>query len=242
MEYECVDPQVGRLLERGEENPLDPEERAELDAHLEICQSCRVTVRMDLMLREEAARYGHERAAAGNRRFWTGVGGVLRLAAVICLLLGLAAAWRFAPSDQPRFGEALPQFAERAEDGELVIERPREREVLPPGGGDLRWTRVPGASHYRVDMKGLDGFDWSDARVRENRRALPDETPPGDYLAKVRAVPEHLGGGRPAVVSFRRGSWGEFLRFRVRFMPLPAIILLSAAIGLGLVALSNRRL
>ena len=209
MDYECVDPRIGRLLTRGEENPLDPEERAELDAHLEICQACRVTVRMDLRLREIAAEVGRRRNVALGSRFWNRKAEVLRLAAVICLIAGLAAAWHLAPSDSPRFGEALPEFVERAEEGELVIERPREREVLPPGGGDLRWTRVPDASHYRVDLKGLDGFDWSDARVRENRRDLPDETPPGDFLAQVRVVPEHLAGGRPAVVSFRQGSWKE---------------------------------
>jgi hypothetical protein len=236
MNYECVDPVLGELLRLREEGPLSPQDSEELQAHLEICQACRLAEGMDRLLRQAASR-----PAVGVGVRLASLGGAMRLAAVFCLLAALASTFLLPPSKNARFGDSPVELVERAGELALNILRPQEREVLPPAGGALRWAPVRGASAYRVELHGPADFHQLWERTDDTRLSLPDEAPRGDYLLEVGSIPDHLPGGATSSLSFARGNWSEYLFYRLRHLPGTTMGLLALALISAFIALSRWR-
>lgn len=229
-DYECLDPEVGALLECRE--PLSPPEQALLAAHLDVCEHCKILKVMDGLLSERTLSAG---ARPAGRHPWLRV---LALAATLSAAAALLALLSLRPSAEARFGER----SERLERGgeSLAFREPFEGEVLRPGGGALRWTPLAGAAHYALSVSRSGGEEvLAVTSLSETRLGLPD-LPRGEYIAELRALPDHLAGSGPVRVAFRSASWGEFLGYRLRHASNAALALLAAALAFGGLALSRR--
>lgn len=229
-DYECLDPELGALLERAE--PLSPAEQALLAAHLDVCEHCKIIQVTDRLLGEQIAI---RRARPSGMRPWLRA---LALAAALSAAAALVALLVLRPSPEARFGER----SERLERGgeALSIREPFEGEVLRPGGGSLRWTPLAGAAHYALTVSRSGGGEvLAITNLSETRVALP-ALPQGEYIAELRALPDHLAGSGPVRVAFRSAGWGEFLGYRLRHVSAAAMALFAAAIALTGLALSRR--
>jgi len=229
--YECVDPPVGRNIWQLDDPALDPAIRRQLAAHLVICDACRLQRDVErrvgrglttgrLTLRRRSAA-GHEHRRATRRL--VGGGGLLLAASLAALLLV-----------PPRSRDAG-----RIERGAVAgaFRRPVEGEVVLSGRPRLTWRPVPGATAYRVRVSEVGGpFHWQ-GRTEAPELRLPRDValpPHRDFRAVVTPVPPDLGPVGGTSVSFRRGSPGEWWRYRWRAAP-PWIPVL-AALGLALLA------
>lgn len=229
-EYACLDPEIGALLERPE--PLSASERALLAAHLDVCEHCKILQVMDSVLSEQAPL---RVAKSSARHPWLRV---LALAATLSAAAALLALLSLRPSPEARFGGR----SERLERGSevLTFREPFEGEVLRPGGGALRWSALDGAAHYALSVSRSGGGEvLTVTSLSETRLALPD-LPRGEYIAELRALPDHLAGSGPVRVAFRSASWSEFLAYRLRHVSNATLALLAAALAFGGLALSRR--
>jgi len=229
-DYECLDPELGALLERAE--PLSPAEQALLAAHLDVCEHCKIVHVMDRLLAEQAPIRS---ARPTGKRPWLRA---LALAATLSAAAALIALLVLRPSPEARFGERSDRLERGGE--ALTIREPFEGEILRPGGGSLRWMPLAGAAHYALTVRRSGGTEiLTITKVDETRVALP-ALPHGEYIAELRALPDHLAGSGPVRVAFRSASWGEFLGYRLRHLSSAAISLLAATIALTGLALSRR--
>lgn len=227
--YECVDPSVGSQLSRLEEEGVEPQTRARLEAHLEACHACRLVVHLDRRMRA-LARAGELRIPSTSRRSarllaWRGrIIGLAGLTACASLSLALIL--------PPRPAGDLP--AHRGGDGRR-FERPVEGEVVPAGPVSFRWTPVPGASRYRLELRDEDGRRvWSGETATPGLRSpqAPALSRDRRYKATLDVEPADLLPPGRISVAFRPGSAWDVASHRLRFAHplLQAVTLLSSAL------------
>ncbi len=220
LSYRCVDPKIGRLLERREDPQLDAESRELLDLHLDLCHACREQAEFE----DGAAR---ELSKAEN---WTG--DLKRahrpLLAFAAALAAVLAVFFFMTGSPLESGES----PYRGEEETFRIERPVEGEVLSLRSPDLRWSRVPEARVYRVTVENLDGSFSRTRTLQETSMALPAETrEPGEYLVSVEPIPADLSPLRESNRAFRRAGLLAELGYRALHPPLLSLGALILALG-----------
>lgn len=227
--YECVDPSVGSQLWRLEEAGVEPEIRARLEAHLEVCHACRLVAHLDRRMRA-LARAGELQISAPSRPSgrllaWRGrMIGLAGLTAGASLALALIL--------PPRPAGDLPSH--RGGDG-TKFERPVEGEVVPAGPVSFRWTPVPGASRYRLELRDEDGRQvWSGETATPGLRSpeAPALSRGRRYKATLDVQPADLLPPGRISVAFRPGSGWDVASHRLRFAHplLQAATLLSSAL------------
>lgn len=229
LSYRCVDPKIGRLLERREDPELDAESRELLDSHLDLCHACREQVEFENAVARELSKsesWRHERKPAGRH--------MLAFAATLAAALALFLFLTGSPMER---GES----PYRGEEENFRIERPVEGEVLSLRSPDLRWSRVPEARVYRVTVENLDGSFSRTQTLQETSMALPAETrEPGEYLVSVEPIPADLSPLRESNRAFRRAGLLAELGYRALHPPLLSLGALLLALGALILHLRRR--
>lgn len=224
---ECIDPELGNRLWLLDTPDCPEELAARLDHHLRYCAACRlrqaVAERVEAGLRDGSLVVRPD--FRGRFAAWSGGLGAVAVAAGLAVLLLL-------PPRAPH--EALVL---RGEDGP-IIESPVPDEVVRGERPTIRWTPLAGATRYEVRVSAVDGgHDWSvSTRVAETAVPETDPLAPGTrYRIRVEPVPGHLAPDGALRSSFRTGSTGAWLRYRLE-RGAPAGRWLGGAGLLGLLA------
>lgn len=227
--YACIDPPVGGEIWRLEQADLGDEHRRLLQAHLTVCDACRLVTDLDLRLAklarngvldlEQPPRLTPRRVAARNSGpLLAGVA----LAASLVLMISLP----------PRPTGTAQQV--RGSDRTLFI-RPVEGEVVAAGRLVLRWEAVGGAHRYYVEIRDEAGR----SRWRGESAVESIELPEGvitdvghTYRALLSADPPDLIPPGQTSVAFRRDTWGRMALHRLRWSH--PLLHLVGALSLGL--------
>ncbi len=236
--FECVDPAVGAQLWRLEQGDADPQLRATLEAHLSVCHACRLLVRLDEtahdvgrrgLLRAVATRAGAPTVRWGRaREAWMPA---LALAASLVLVLTLPPRSVLGPGTMR--GVDIVRFV-----------RPVEGEVVAAPRVQLRWTPVPGATRYHVELRDAAGRAVWQGESAEPAVEISERgtlAPGQEYRALLTVQPaDLLPPGAPSV-RFRAGSPPAAFAHRLRWAN-PAV---QAAMALSLAwltwSMSRRR-
>lgn len=234
--FECVDPSVGQELWRLQQPDLDPALRATLEAHLAACHACRLMVRLDAKAQELARAGRLDSLDAGPavrarhpllghaRSPWAAA---LPLAASLVAMLALPP--RPITQEQTARGPDLVRFT-----------RPVEGEVVSTRRPELRWTPIPAASGYAVELRDREGRPvWTGTSTVPELR-VPEEAalmPGREYRALLSVRPADLAPLAPASVGFRRDSFGSMVLHRVRWAH--PLLQAAAAVSLALLLLAS---
>lgn len=237
-DLECLDPMLGEQIWQRATDDCPPDLRERLEAHLQYCAACRLQAAVeDLVaggLRTKRLQLPPARdyAAPG----WLGAMGMASIAASVVMMLTLA----------PRpASEALVLRGDDA--GMPAIERPVPGEIVHGRRPTLRWTPLAGASSYRVRVTAVDDdFTWM-SDVKQSEATVPtDKSLPADtrFRVVVSPVPAHLAPAEGMRTTFRTGSLGAWLGYRLSHSPLASRVPAgagAAAVVLALVLAMRRR-
>ncbi len=221
---ECVDPSVGGRLAELERPDLDAPTRAQIEAHVSVCDACRELLDLNRRVGSlaEAGRLPRPVPARGAVRPLVPLTAVAWAASLAALVL--------LPPQPP--GD-LPAVR----GGELRFLRPVEGEVVPAGGLDLRWTELDGVAKYVVELYDENGrVAWEGASAVPRLDVRAGELPArGEYRALLSVRPADLAGPVPASVAFRTASWPTVLANRaVHAHPWrQGLVVLMSALVLG---------
>jgi hypothetical protein len=212
--FECVDPKWGNQIWRRDLPDLDAATQKELADHLFICDACQLTVATE-QAAASAMRSGRVMAVSRPRRVTNHLR-ILRWASTAALAASLALVFVLPPDGRTggaRRGDAsLPHFV-----------RPVEGEVLLSAAPVLKWSEIPDATSYRVQISEIGGdYLWS-ALVDEPEVRIPTGQPlppDGIFRGLVQPVPGDLAGLADVSVAFSRSGWREFLTYRTAAAPL----------------------
>lgn len=222
--YECVDPELGGELWRLDDLGTDDALRGRLEAHISICARCRLQLATEERART-GLRNGRLTLRGGRPRsritpLSLGGAGALALAAGVALVLLLP----------PRALEE--DLVLRDGTGRPVITRPVPGEVVRGDKPCIEWTPIEGATAYRVTLRQVDGaYEWA------HETTGPPACVPADaalatsarYRVVLETVPGYLAPGGGHHTSFRTGTLGEFLRYRLD--AAPGWVLILGALG-----------
>ncbi len=222
--FECVQPELGDQIWRLDLDETAAELHTRLEHHLQVCDSCRLTLALDSKL-ASAAVGGHITIASdsvdGNAwsRGLMSAGG-LALAASLALVLLIP------PGVMP--------FGSFRGDAETMILSPVEGEVLTDATPRASWQPVTDATAYRVTLTGIDSsYQWS-AHVENTTAQVPETNAlpaQGRFRLLVEPVPADLAPLGENSVVFRRGDISDLMAWRIRHTPRPVqwLTWLSAA-------------
>lgn len=240
--FECIDPSMGEQLWRLQDADVDPGLRATLEAHAAACDACRLLVRLDARAQElaQAGRLRgldpgpavpppHDSRLARGRVRWEAA---LPLAASLVAMLVLPP--QPITPGRPVRGPDLVRFI-----------RPVEGEVVSTRRPELRWTPIPGATRYAIELRDGEGRPvWMGESAVPEIQVPPEAalTPGREYRALLSVRPADLARPVPASVVFRSDSFGRMVLHRLRWAhpPLQAATILSLAL-LSLSSLSRAR-
>ena len=228
--FVCVDPKWGDQLGRYDEAGLDSKIRKGLDDHLFICDACQLARASEAAL-ATAIQAGQVKLTPAARARpvhlpWLQWGGAGAVAASLMLMLIMPPTGRQAGGLR-RGDSADPHF-----------QRPVEGEVLRSDAPELKWSAIPGATSYKVQVSEVGGpYQWS-AATDEPAITIPADQPlpdDGIFRGVVQPVPADLAGVADVSVAFSRSGWREFAVYRAGASPLWLRVL--SMLGLvGLVA------
>lgn len=232
--FVCVEPALGKQRGSLADPDLEPSLRRELEEHVAICDACRLELAIAARISGEV-RAGrlllsgiHGRRRSRTLRLLAWAGGLAAAASVaLVFLLPPSPA---GPDSLRRSDPAAPHFL-----------RPVEGEVLISGTPELSWTRVEGATSYRVLISRPDGEEVWNVTVPSTSVRLPEDVlapDPARYRVVVEPVPVDLAGMTELNVSFRRDGVGAFVSYRLQEAPAVAwwlgiIGLLALGIGVA---------
>lgn len=239
--YECVDPEVGKLMWNLDRPDLDDGLRQRLKNHLEICEGCQVereaeahlaaAVRTGTLRLEPAKAEVPGRLRRPRHRSWRPAcagAGALLVAASLSLVVLL-------PPRSTADANLLRDLQ-----GPAAFRRPVEGEIVAGNRPLLRWLPVPGATAYRLSLVEIGGdFAWEATGTQ-----LTAQPPHGSELprnarfrATLRTVPGDLLPPEQGTISFRTGSLSAVAGHRVR--QAPPGVLLSAGLGAILIGVAG---
>ncbi len=213
--FDCVEPKWGDQLWRYHEPDLDPKLRQGLADHLFICDACQLSRASEEAL---AAALSDGRVTAAPATSpqvislpWLRWGSVAAVAASLVLMLVLPPTGRQAGGVR-RGASPDPHF-----------QRPVEGEVLRTSAPELKWSAIPGATSYQVQISEVGGpYQWSAATDEPSIRIPADQPLPDDGIFRgvVQPVPADLVGMADVSVAFSRSGWREFALYRAGASPL----------------------
>jgi hypothetical protein len=212
--YECIEPRVGDQLWRLEAPGTDATLRSQLEAHVAVCQACRLLLDLDAKSRELSRSGALGRDGSGTPS-WLSLRRWLRppVLAAAALAAATLAALIMPPRPVDRGGLA------RGEDVVRFL-RPVEGEVVTPGQRTLSWTPVDGATRYRVELRdGLGKRVWSGESAGTSV-SLPGSVPLDAgtrYRALLGTQPTDLLPPGGTSVAFRVGSPWRAALHRLRW-------------------------
>ncbi len=229
--YECVQPELGDQIGQLDVTGLAPDIRRRLQAHLAVCDSCRLTRSVARVL-QEAAQDGSPALEAATmagdwrRPAYLVWAGSLALAASLALVLLL-------PPGR------LPGTLVRGA-GEPAFVRPVEGEVVWSTTPQLAWRPVPGATSYRISVTGIDNpYRWQ-GESRTAALTLPPDHAlrRGERVrAVVQTVPADLLPLGALSVTFRHEGLAAYLPYRLGVAPRASWVLGGAGLLSLLLAL-----
>jgi hypothetical protein len=228
--YECAERELGEQIWQLDDPNIAPDLRAHLEDHLSICAACRAERALQERLRPAlaggAVTIPSDRAVIRIPRS-VGWAGSLALAACLALVFILRPTM---PADNRvvRGDRASPGFL-----------RPLPGEVIWGARPVLAWHPIERATAYMVNVREIDGpFGWS-SQTDQTSLALPDSVtlPAGARLqAFLEPIPAYLGPPGGVSISFRAGSFTQFVLYRLQRAPF--WVWLLGLMGLGGLALS----
>jgi hypothetical protein len=241
--YECVEPELGAVLWQLESPLIKPALKQRLESHLTICDACRLERAVEraigtglqsgrLHLPDPVEREGpssdHIRQADRQRPAWplATVWGGLGLAVTSLVLI-------FVLAPTPLF----PDLVTRAQDSRPRFLRPLESEVIRSLTPAISWTPIEDATRYRLTLEDIRGsYLWMTV-TDQSQAAPPTEhaLPPDSQIrATLETIPVDLLALGEVTVSFRTGSWHEYVGYRLKAAPsgLQITTLIGLAISL----------
>ena len=234
--FECIDARVGGQLWRLEDPNTAPAQRAEIEAHLEICHACRFVLQVDAAVHRVAQSGGMEPERAASRisptraRFARAAWLARLPLAGLPLAACLAAILLLPP--RPIHDGAASRGAEATR-----FRRPVEGEIVSSPRPALSWTPVAGASRYEIELRDHSGKPvWRGESVHPS---IPTDDVPalprgGEYRALLSVQPSDLLPPGRVSVAFKTGTLGQAILHRLRWAH-PALQVASALAALGLV-------
>jgi hypothetical protein len=239
--FECIDPSVGGSIWRLEQSDVNPQLRVELLAHVSVCDSCRLLVRLEEKARElaESGSLEHtgpkERAASmalptqepqvspvlaehsepAARSLASPSRQKLRMRRIhVTTAAGIALAACLAAIVFTPPQPVTGRLSARGNEGTRFL-RPVEGEVVSTAQPILRWTPLEGASRYFIEIRDEKGASlWQGESADETIR-LPDEVSlesGHNYKALLSVQPADLLAPGETSVRFRSDSrWRETL-------------------------------
>lgn len=226
-DFECIDPGLGAQIWRLDDPTTAPGLRDRLDLHVRHCADCRLALAV--------AREAGEGLRAGRLVVagpllpawirWTGGLGAGALAACLALVFLLP----------PRPAGDSPLLRGT---GAPAVTSPAPDTVIRDRTPEIRWTPLEHAVRYRITVREVGGdYAWQGESVTP-AFALPsgaDLPVSSRFRVDVEPVPAHAAPGGRLQSSFRTGSWGEFVDFRLGAAP-PALLAGALAGLAGLLA------
>ncbi|MCP4547668.1 MAG: hypothetical protein GY835_14505 [bacterium] len=241
QKFECVEPEIGKLLDARPMAEYESGLREQLEAHIDVCHACRQHYRfsqeVEQLIGEGVGVVESDNAqiisinTLFSRRS-------LLVASALALVASILLAILFGPSERALLSPRSTSVIERSPTGDFQILHPFEGEVLGARGGNLKWTPVDGATSYRVELKNVEtDFSWF-RQVNDTSIELPESGKgPGNYLAVIKPIPEDLTREGERSVYFRRGNTSSMLFYRIVHMPLISLLALVLGVAAGLLAL-----
>jgi hypothetical protein len=229
MEYECIDPELGKELWRLDDPGTAPEQRRILLRHCHHCSAC-ASVRALAETLDQAAQDGALNRLTPPRRParwspWATPFGGLAVAASLALIMLLPPS---ADTMRAPTRAAMPQ-------AEII--RPVTDEVVATSRPTIRWTPLERAREYHVVVTTEAGNElWRTRTEATEARPGRDDgiDAPGRYRIWIEPVPKTLAATGSFGGSFVRGSIWEAARWR---MAHAAMWVVSLGV-LGLILLS----
>lgn len=226
--YECVDPDLGAGLWRLDDPEIDHALRGRLEVHVSICAPCRLQRatedRVRSGLRSERLVLRGERPLAHITPLRIGGIGALALAAGIALVFLLPP------------GTLDKDMLVRGDPEQPAITRPIPGEIVHGNQPCIEWTPIEGATSYRVTLRQVDGQDEWSHETADPQACVPADAPlatSARYRVLLETVPAYLASGGGLHSSFRTGTIGEVMRYRLDTAPAWATALgaLGALLG-----------
>ncbi|MBC8426281.1 hypothetical protein H8E07_19365 [bacterium] len=226
--YECVDPDLGGELWRLDDPETNRALRGRLEVHVSICARCRLQLATEDWtrsgLRSERIVLRGERSRTRITPLHLGGFGAMALAAGIALVFLLPA------------GTLDKDMLVRGNPEQPAITRPIPGEVVHGNKPRIEWTPIADATSYRVTLRQVDGsHEWSH-ETTDPQACVTDDAllaTSARYRVLLETVPAYLASGGGLHSSFRTGTTGEFMRYRLGTAPAWAIALgaLGAILG-----------
>jgi len=147
--YECVQPELGHQIWRLEMKDTSDELRSSLENHLAVCDSCRLTLAAEVLVKEGARDNSLKIVKTSPAKRLSVLN--FNLIGSISLAASLALALLMPPGQLENSlvrGDGAPGFI-----------RPVEGETIRQDTPELTWNAVPGATAYRVEISGV-GNDY----------------------------------------------------------------------------------
>ncbi len=205
----CIDTTLGTELWRLETADCPAELRSRLETHVTYCAACRLQLAVE---RKVVAGLGDgslvlRRPAPAYARYavWSASVGITAVACSLALMLLL-------PPIAPHSAMTM-----RGDDGPS-INRPVPDEVVLGGQPTIRWTPLEGVTSYNVQVETVDGnHRWStNTPTAEITVPASDELPLNMRCRiRIEPVPAHLAPAEGLRTSFRTGSTGSWIQYRL---------------------------
>lgn len=227
--FECIESRVGGQLWRLQDPGTSTAERAEIEAHLEICHACRLVLQVDAAV-TRAVGHGVLDREPEVTRIRAGRPRLAQAAVLASLPLAACLAGMLLLPPRPIHGGAVTRGTE-----ETRFLRPVEGEIVATSQPSLRWTPVAGASRYEVELRDRSGKPvWRGESVDPSIRTdgTPSLPPGGEYRALLSVQPADLLPPGRVSVAFKTGTLGEAILHRLRWAHpvLQAAGLIAAAL------------
>lgn len=209
-EFDCIDPELGAELWRLADPECSNQWRERLATHLKFCADCRMRQALDgslvAGLQSGNLRLTRRRRWLDRAPLWTFSASAASLAAGLALLILL-------PAVAPDTGQHLRGSNSPG------IEQPVPEDVLLSRRPTLRWTPLPGATSYQVQVEAVGGgYEWSEKTRLPFATVPPSKELPPDTRFRVRVVakPAHVVPSGFLGSSFQTGGLFSWLGHRAR--------------------------
>ncbi len=206
--FECVQPELGHQIWRLEMNDTSDDLRNSLENHLAVCDSCRLTLAAEVLVKESARDNSLKIVKSSPVKRLLALN--FNLVGSISLAASLALALLMPPSQLESSlvrGDGAPGFI-----------RPVEGETIRQDTPELTWNAVPGATAYRVEISGVgNDYQWETQSQKPSVVISSQHPVPKDKVlrAVIQPVPDDLVPLGSISVTFKREGLGQFFIYRI---------------------------